>query len=121
MSKIILGNIFRSLLTVLITFFVTKNVIEADVAEKLMRGDTVPLWNGTLNVNLAMVVNVLVGLALPIVIPISLGIWSRVKHAYATIIARSEAFSMSKTELKQEVKNASVGEIIATVAQENPA
>lgn len=121
MSKIILGNIFRNLLTALIVFLVTKNVIEADVAEKLNRGDTVELWNGALSVNLAMITNVLVGLAVPIVIPIALGIWSRAKNAYATIIARSEAFAMSKTELKKEVENASVKEIIATVAQENPA
>lgn len=121
MSRIILGNIFRNLLTALIVFLVTKNVIEADVAEKLNRGDTTELWGSGISFNLTMIVNVLVGLAVPIVVPIAMGIWSRVKHAYATIVARSEAFSMSKTELKQEVANATVGEIIATVAQENPA
>lgn len=121
MGKIILGNVFRNLLTALIVFLVTKNVIEADVADKLSRGDTVELWNGALSLNLAMIVNVLVGVALPIVVPIALGIWSRFKHAYATIVARSEAFAMSKSELKQEVASAGVGEIIRTVAKENPA
>lgn len=119
-AKIILGNVFRNLLTALIMFFVTKGVIEADVASKLMRGETTELWNGSLSVNLAMVVNVLVGLALPIVVPIALGIWSRLKHAYETIVARSEAFSMSKEELKSVSAQASVSEIISTVAKEKP-
>ena len=117
-AKIVLGNIFRTVLTAIITFFVTKNVIEADVASKLMRGDTIPLWNGALNLNLTMFVNVLVGLAVPIVLPISLGVWSRMKQAYMLIVARSEAFAMSKQELKDHVDNASVGQIITTVATE---
>lgn len=121
MSKIILGNIFRNLLTALIVFLVTKKVIEADVAEKLMRGDTAELWGSGISFNLTMIVNVLVGLAVPIVVPIAMGIWSRIKHAYETIVARSEAYAMSKTELKQEVAQASVTEIIKTVSQENPA
>lgn len=119
-AKIILGNIFRNLLTALIMFFVTKGVIEADVASKLMRGETTELWNGSLSVNLAMVVNVLVGLALPIVVPIALGVWSRLKKSYETIVARSEAFSMSKEELKSVSAQASVSEIISTVAKEKP-
>jgi hypothetical protein len=117
-AKIVLGNIFRTVLTAIITFFVTKNVIEADVASKLMRGDTVPLWNGAINLNLTMVVNILVGLAVPIVLPIALGVWSRMKQAYMLIVARSEAFAMSKQELKDHVDNASVGQIIKTVATE---
>lgn len=120
MGKIILGNIFRNALTALIVFLVTKNVIEADVAEKMMRGDTTELWGSGISFNLTMVVNVLVGLAVPIVVPIALGVWSRVKHAYETIVARSEAFAMSKTDLKAEVANASVVDIIKTVATEEP-
>lgn len=120
LAKIILGNVFRSGLVALITFFITKGVIQADVAEKLMRGDTVGLWSGSINLNLTMVVNVLVGLAVPIVVPIAMGIWSRVKHAYETIVARSEGFAMSKTELKEETAKASAVDIIKTVATEQP-
>lgn len=119
-TKIILGNIFRNLLTALIVFLATKSVVGKDVAEKIMRGDTAPLYFG-LPFNMAMVVNVLVAVSLPIVLPIGMGIWSRIKHAYATIIARSEVFAMSKSELKTEVANASVSEIISTVAKENTA
>lgn len=120
MSKIILGNLFRSGLTALIVFLVTKKVIEADVAEKLMRGDTAELWGSGLSVNLTMIVNVLVGIAVPIVVPIGLGIWSRVKHAYETIVARSEAFAQTKKELKATVAEASPLDIIKTVATEQP-
>lgn len=121
MSKIILGNIFRSLLTALIVFLVTKKVVEADVAEKLMRGDTAELWGSGISINLTMIVNVLVGLAVPIVVPIGMGVWSRIKRAYETIVARSQDFAMSKTELKETVANASVGDIIKTVATEESA
>lgn len=118
MGKILLGNIFRNALTALIVFLVTKKVIEADVAEKLMRGDTVPLWNSAINVNLTMIVNVLVGIALPIILPISLGVWSRVRHAYETIVARSQNFAQTKRELKSDVAQASAIDIIKTVATE---
>lgn len=120
-AKIILGNIFRSGLVALITFFITKGVIQADVAEKLMRGDTVGLWSGSISLNLTMIVNVLVGLAVPIVVPIAMGIWSRVKHAYETIVARSQAFESTREEIKETVEDASVAEIITAVAQEKPA
>jgi len=120
MSKIILGNLFRNGLTALIVFLVTKNVIEADVAEKLMRGDTAELWGSGISINLAMIVNVLVGLAIPIVVPIGLGIWSRLKHAYETIVARSQAFATTKRGLKATVAEASPMDIIKTVATEQP-
>ncbi len=115
--KIILGNIFRSLLVALITFLVTKNVLEADVAAKIARGDTVPLWNGTLNLNLAMIINVAAGLAVPIVLPIALGIYSRVKQAYETIVARSESFAQSKEQVKATAAQATIVEKITAVAQ----
>lgn len=121
MTKIILEKIVLNLLTAIICFFVTKGVIEADVASKLMRGETTQLYGTGISLNLSMVVNVLVGLALPIIAPIAIGVWIRVKNAYATIVARSEAFATTKTELKQAVSGASVGEIIRTVAKENPA
>lgn len=118
MSKIILGNLFRNALTALIVFLVTKKVIEADVAEKLMRGDTAELWGSGLSINLTMIVNVLVGLAVPIVVPIGLGVWSRIRHAYETIVARSQTFAATKYELKAEVAQAGPIEIIKTVANE---
>jgi hypothetical protein len=120
LAKIILGNIFRSLLTAVITFLVTKNVIEADVATKLARGDTVQLWHGTVGLNMTMIINVLVGLAVPIVLPIGLGIWSRMQSAYELIVARSNEFASSKKQLKDQVSQASVTEIIKTVATEQP-
>lgn len=115
-AKIVLGNVLRSGLVALISFLITKRVIEADVASKLMRGDTLSLWQGAIPVNLTMVVNVLVGLAAPIILPLIWGIWTRTKAAYEAIVARSEAFAMSKEQVKDRVDNASVTDIIKTVA-----
>lgn len=120
-AKIILGNVFRNLLTALITFFVTKSVIEADVASKLMRGDTTELWPGSgISVNLTMIVNILIGISAPIAIPIGLGIWSRVKHAYETIVARSQQFAASKEEIKAIIAETPAVTIINAVASEKP-
>lgn len=116
LAKIILGNVFRSLLTAIITFLVTKNVIEADVLSKLAHGDTVQLWNGTIGLNLTMIINVLVGLALPILLPIGLGIWSRITSYYELIVTRSQSFAASKDRIQEQVKQASITEIIKTVA-----
>lgn len=119
-ANIVLGNIFRSVLTAVITFFVTKNVIQADVASHLMRGDTVALWNGTINLNLTMIVNVLVGLAIPIVVPIGIGVWGRMKQSYMLIVAASERFERSQDSLQAQVSAAPISEIIKTVVTETP-
>lgn len=115
-AKIILGNVFRTILTAIITFLVTKHVIQADVASHLMRGDTLALWSGLIPINMTMVINILVGLAIPIVLPISLGIWSRFVGAYKTIVARSQQFAVSKQFVDNQASNASVVDIIKTVA-----
>jgi hypothetical protein len=120
MAKIVLGNIFRTVLTAVITFFVTKNVIQADVLSHLARGDTVALWNGSINLNMTMVVNILVGLSIPIVLPIALGVWSRIVIVYQRIVAASEKFSMTSTQLQEKTKEASTIDIIKTVATGQP-
>jgi hypothetical protein len=120
LTNIVLGNVIRSGLVALITFFVTKNVIQADVASHLMRGDTVQLWNGTIGLNMTMIVNVLVGLIVPILVPIAWGIWVRMKNAYETIVARSENFAMSAQELQDRVSDTSLKDIIKTVAANSP-
>lgn len=120
-GKIILGNVFRNALTALIVFFVTKHVIQADVASKLMRGDTTELYPGSgISINLAMIINVLVGVSLPIVVPIALGVWSRVTAAYETLVARSQSFAVSKTQLKAIADQASPIEKISAVVTQTP-
>lgn len=118
-GKIILGNVFRTVLTAVITFFVTKNVIQADVASHLMRGDTVQLWNGTVGVNMPMVINVLVGLSLPILLPLALGIWTRVVERYKLIVARAQHFAATKQEIDAAADAAPISQIIKTVAAES--
>lgn len=120
-GKIILGNIFRNLLTAVITFFATKHVLQADVAARLNRGDTVSLYGQDIPINMTMIVNVLVALALPILLPIFIGIWSRMIEAYKLVVARSEAFAMSKKELTASADQASVANIIKTVVTQTPA
>lgn len=116
LANIILGDIFRSLLTSIATFWATKHAIGAEVAQKLLHGDTVLLWQGTVPISLPLITSVLVGLALPIVLPITLGILSRISEAYKLIVARASAFSMTRDQLKVVTDEATVVEKIKAVA-----
>jgi hypothetical protein len=102
MGRIILSNMFRSLITVTITFLVTKHVVQADLAAKLMRGETQYIY-GTLPINLMMIVNVAVGVALPILFPLVWGIWTRITLAYKMLVAKAEHFSGASPEQIQKV------------------
>ncbi len=116
LAKIILGDVFRSLLTSIATFWATQHAIGHEVADKLLHGDTVLLWQGTIPISLPLITSVLVGLALPIVLPIALGVWSRVNDAYKLIVARASSFAMTKQELRNTVADTSTVEMIKSVA-----
>lgn len=120
LAKIILGDVFRSLLTSIATFWATKHAIGSEVAQKLAHGDTLLLWQGTVPVSLPLVTSVLVGLALPILLPIFLGVWSRINEAYKLIVARASSFAMTKDQLRNITAEASVTEKIKTVATGTP-
>lgn len=120
LAKIIVGDVFRSLLTSIATFWATKHAIGSEVATKLASGDTVLLWQGTVPISLPLITSVLVGLALPIILPLALGIWSRVNEAYKLIVARASAFAMTKQELQEKAADTSVTDKILTVATGTP-
>lgn len=123
-TKIVVGNVFRTMLSVFITFLVTKSVITADVHDHLMRGDTVNLWHGIVPVNFTMILNVSVGLAVPIIVPIAWGMWLRTVRAYKVIVTRAEAFGgATPHEVDEKMSQvtaisalANPGEVISTVA-----
>lgn len=119
-GKIIIGNVLRTALIALITCLVTRHVIASEVAAKIMRGDTVSLYNGSIGINLAMAVNVLVGLVAPILIPIGWGIWSRVVVAYQVVVARCEAFALSGKQLRAKTDQAGIFDKVRTVIAQEP-
>lgn len=116
LTKIILGDVVRGLITSVATFWATKHAIGSEVAQKLLTGDTVLLWQGTVPISIPLITSVLVGISLPIIFPICQGIWSRCVEAYKLIVARATNFAMTKQELKDKVADASVTDIIKTVA-----
>jgi len=122
LGRIILGGVFRTLLATIITFLVTRHVLQAEVYEKLMRGDTVSLFQGNIPINLTMITNVAVGLVLPIMLPLVWGIWIRITAVYRHIVEKAEAFGAGVDSTKitkkveKKVADASLTAMVRTVA-----
>jgi hypothetical protein len=116
MSKIILGNLVRHLITLLIGFFVARNMLSQDVAAKLYAGDTVELWGGAWSVSIKQVADFLMIAVIPMLLPVLIGAWGRVKDKYKLIVARLSPEPMTDTEVKAIVAEKSPVEIITTVA-----
>jgi hypothetical protein len=115
MSKIILGNLIRHLITLLIGFFVARNMLSQDVAAKLYAGDTVELWGGAWSVSIKQVVDFLMVAVIPALLPVLWGAWKRVKDKYKLIVARLTPETMTNTEVQAVVSKTSPIEIVATV------
>lgn len=88
MNKIIWPVLIRHFLVVAITFLATKGVLSHEVADKMNRGDTVELWSGAWSFNLAMIQNVLIGVAAPVLIPLVWGVTSKLISSYKALVAR---------------------------------
>lgn len=116
MSKIILGNLVRHLVTLLIGFFVARNMLSQDVAAKLYAGDTVELWGGAWSVSIKQVVDFLMLAVIPALLPVLFGAWARIKDKYLLIVARLTPKKMTNAEVQAVVAEKSPVEIITTVA-----
>jgi hypothetical protein len=115
MSKIILGNLVRHLVTLLIGFFVARHMLAEDVARKLYAGDVVELWGGAWSVSIKQVVDFLTLSLVPILVPVLLGAWLRIKDKYKLIVARLNPHTMTNAEVKADVKATPATTIIHTV------
>lgn len=113
MGKIILGNLLRHLLTLLIGFFVARHMLSADVAHKLAAGDTVELWGGGWTVSIKQVIDFITLSIIPILVPVLLGAWARIKDKFKIIAALK---SSSPTQIKSVVDVTPATQIIKTVA-----
>lgn len=120
LAKIIVSDTIRSLLTSGITFWATKHAIGTEIAQKLAKGDTVSLWQGTVPLSIPLITSVLAGLALPILFPIAQGIFSRINEAYKLMVARASSFAMTKQEVRDKAAEATIVEKITAVATETP-
>ncbi|MEY2512008.1 MAG: hypothetical protein QOE26_2771 [Verrucomicrobiota bacterium] len=116
MSKIILGRLASYLVVLLIGFFTARHMLSANVAQKLMKGDTVELWGGAWTVNMKQIVDFLQVAIIPTLIPLGLAIWGRVKARYELILARLSPKVMTHEEVKEQTAATPVSQIIATVA-----
>lgn len=114
MSKITLGPLIRHILTLLIGFFVAKQMLSVDVQQKLLRGDTVELWGGAWSFNLKQVTDFLIN-CWPVIVPILIAIRGRLIEKYKLIVARLSAEQMTDTEIKAVAKQTSLPEIISTI------
>lgn len=116
MGKIVLGNLLRHLVTLLIGFFVARHMLSMDVAAKLNAGDTVELWSGGWSISIKQVVDFLTVAVIPVLIPVLVGAWARIKERYRLIIARLSPQKMSASEVEAKTVAKSPVEIIKTVA-----
>lgn len=119
MGKIVLGRLLSSLVVLLIGFFVARHMLSVDVAQKLMKGDTVELWGGAWTVNLKQIVDFLQVAIIPTLLPLGLAIWGRIKARYELIVARLTPKQLTHDEVKEIVAETPSAEIIKTVSR-NP-
>jgi hypothetical protein len=115
MSKIVLGRFVSYLVTLLIGFFVARQMLSADVAAKLMRGDTIELWGGSWTVSLKQIVDFLVN-CWPVILPLGLAIRGRIIEKYKLIVARLSPAKLTDAEVKEKVAGTPLPQIISTIA-----
>lgn len=113
MGQIVLGNLVRHLITLLIGFFVARHMLSVDVAHKLASGDNVELWSGGWTFNLKQVVDFIMLSIIPVLLPVLLGAWARIKDKFKILIALQ---STTPGEVKRAVSATPATEIIKTVA-----
>jgi hypothetical protein len=116
MSKIILGRLVSYLVVLLIGFFVARHMLSADVAQKLMNGDTVELWGGAWTVNLKQISDFLQVAIIPTLLPLLIAIRGRIIERYKLIVARLSPHVLTNDEVEQKVAETPATTIISTVA-----
>lgn len=116
MSKIVFGNLIRHLVTLLIGFFVARHMLSEDVARKLYSGETVELWGGSWSVSVKQVVDFITLSIVPVLVPVLLGAWGRIKDRYKLIVARLSPETMTNTAVQKQLDQTPVAQIISTVA-----
>lgn len=115
MSKIVLGRLASYLATLLIGFFVARHMLSADVAHKLMAGDTVELWGGAWSVNMKQIADFLVN-CWPVILPLGLAIRGRIIEKYKLIVARLSPKVLTDGQVNVAIETKSLPEMISTVA-----
>lgn len=116
MSKIVLGRFISYLVTLLIGFFVARHMLAADVAQKLMHGDTVELWGGSWTVNLKQISDFVQIAIIPTLIPLGLAIRGRIIEKYKLIVARLSPKVLTNEQVKEVADQKSLPEMISTVS-----
>lgn len=84
--KFAIGTLFRHLFTMIATLFVVNHYVGADIAAKLMHGDTVTLWQGY-SFSVSTIVNYLVDAMMISIVPIAFGVFMRMRSKLKQRIA----------------------------------
>lgn len=113
--KAFLGSTIRHLLTSFLTLVIVRQYIGADIAAKLMHGDTVTLWNGY-NLSLNTMVDYLVTALPAIALPIMLSFWLKVRTRFKFLAALQLPSSTPEKKVDAIVKETPATEIVKSVA-----
>lgn len=116
MGKITLGPLIRHLITLLIGFFVARQMLSRDVAEKLYAGETAELWSGGWSISIKQVVDFILNAIIPALIPILISMRGRLREKYKLIVARLSPEKLTNEEVKAKVDQTPITKMIATVA-----
>lgn len=115
MGKILLNTAVHRVIMLLIGFMAAKYWVDKDVADKLMRGDTIPLYAGGAPVS----VQDLVSFGVATVLAVGswlLASWRRIKDKFLILAASRMPVSVSQEKLKEVATQTPNLTIIKTVA-----
>ncbi len=111
--KYFLGSWLRHLITIVLTLIVARHYIGADIAAKLMKGDTMTLWNNY-TFSISTIVNyVLITLIPTTILPVLMSVWARIKARFKMLTALDVA---SPQQIAAVLKATPTTEVIRTVA-----
>lgn len=116
MGKILLNAGLHRLVLFIIAYLVTKHQVDKDVADKLMRGDTVSLWQGGAPISVEGIVNYGLAVVIPGVISWAMASWRRIKDKFLLLLASRMPVAVSQEKLQQVATQTPNLTIIKTVA-----
>jgi hypothetical protein len=116
MGKILLNAGLHRLVLFIIAYLVTKHQLDKDVADKLMRGDTVSLWNGGAPISVHDIVSYGAAVVIPGAISWLMASWRRIKDKFLILAASRMNVSVSQEKLKEVATQTPNLTIIKTVS-----
>lgn len=120
--KYAVGTALRHLFTIIATIWVVKHYVGADIAQKLMHGDTITLWQGysfSLSTMVTYVADAFVISILPIALGILMRMRAKLKQRLALWLPEQSVVS-GEDKVKELLKATPLTTQIAAVVTMNP-